>query len=90
VIGQRGREASGRWWLALCGLPLLCCAGTTLLGALGVGSVTGAVGGLAGSALLEAAGVAILLAPPSWSCDDEADADTRGGRRAAARVVLAG
>jgi len=61
VTGQRGREASGRWWLALLGLPILCCAGSTLIAALGAGSLIAAVGGLAGSALLAAAGVAILL-----------------------------
>jgi hypothetical protein len=62
VTGQRGREASGRWWLALLALPILCCAGTALFAALGAGSLIVAVGGLAGSALLAAAGVAILLA----------------------------
>jgi hypothetical protein len=31
VTDQRGREASDRWWLALLGLPILCCAGTTLM-----------------------------------------------------------
>ncbi|MEO6206208.1 MAG: hypothetical protein ABIO67_12640 [Mycobacteriales bacterium] len=61
MTSQRGRESSGRWWLALLSLPILCCAGTTLLGAIGVGSVPAAVGGLAGSALLAAAGIPILL-----------------------------
>jgi hypothetical protein len=56
VTGQRGREASDRWWLALLGLPILCCAGTTLIAALGAGSLIAAVGGLAGSALLAGRG----------------------------------
>lgn len=62
MTGQRGREASGPWWLALLGLPTLCCAGTTLIAALGAGSLTAAIGGLAGSTLLAAAGVSVLLA----------------------------
>lgn len=61
MTGQRGREAPGRWWPALLGLPILCCAGSTVIAALGVGSVTAAIGGLAGSALAAAAGTAILI-----------------------------
>ena len=62
MTGQRGRDPSGRWWLALLSLPILCCVGTTLIAAFGGGSLIAAFGGLAGSALLAAAGVAILLA----------------------------
>jgi hypothetical protein len=50
---------SGRGWLALAALPVLCCVGHVLLVALGVGSLSAVVGGVTGSVVL--AGLGLLL-----------------------------
>ena len=60
MTDRRERDSSSRWWLVLLGLPVLCCAGTALLGAIGIGSVTAAVGGISGSALLSVVGAVLV------------------------------
>lgn len=49
-------------WLALLAVPVLCCAGHAVLLAVGVGSITSLVGGVAGSAAIAAAGLLVLFA----------------------------
>jgi hypothetical protein len=59
---QEGRERGG-CWLGLLALPVLCCAGPSLLAAVGAGSVTAALGGATGSVLVAVAvvGAAVVL-----------------------------
>ena len=54
------------WWPALLALPILCCLGSSLLAAIGVGSVTAAVGGVTGSAILVVAGVLLAVGGLVW------------------------
>lgn len=51
---------TGTSWAWLLALPILSCAGPSLLAAVGAGSLTAALGGVAGSLVLLAAGAAVL------------------------------
>jgi hypothetical protein len=54
-------RGEGRWWWALLALPVVCCAGSGVLAALGVGSIGAVLGGLTGSILLGVLGLLVLI-----------------------------
>lgn len=52
-----GGTPSGRGWIALAALPVLCCVGHVVLVAFGVGSLSAILGGVTGSLVLAAVGL---------------------------------